>query len=53
MSKPLTDWEAVEQIARRLYALSVPGAAVDRDELAEIAAALVRMSNEETKGGRE
>ena len=47
-----TDWEAVGDMGRRLYALSVPGAAVDRDELAEIAAALVRMSNEETKGGR-
>lgn len=48
-----TDWEAVGDMGRRLYALSVPGAAGGRDELAEIAAALVRMSNEETKGGRE
>jgi hypothetical protein len=50
MSTPQTDWEAVEQIGRRLYELSVPGVPVDPEELAALGSALVLMANVETEG---
>ena len=54
MSRPRTDWEAVEEIGRRLYMLSTQaqeGKLIDHEELASMAADLVRMANEETEGG--
>jgi hypothetical protein len=50
MSTPQTDWEAVEQIGRRLYELSLPGVPVDQEELAALGSALVLMANVETDG---
>jgi len=52
MSKPLTDWEAVEQIGRRLYELSLPGVPVDSEELAALGSSLVLMANVETERER-
>ncbi len=50
MSKARTDWEAVEQIGRRLYELSLPGVPMDPEELAELGSSLVLMANVETDG---
>ncbi len=50
MSNPRTDWEAVEQIGRRLYELSLPGVPMDPEELAALGSALVLMANVETDG---
>jgi hypothetical protein len=53
VSRPRTDWEAVEEIGRRLYELSAlgNGVPIDHEELASMASDLVRMANEETEGG--
>lgn len=45
IKNPANDWEAVEEIGRRLYQISLPGVPVDPEELAALASALVLLAN--------